>query len=73
MNTASTFGTVDIHLTDGNFKDVRLGTPRSTLLGLIYEWDTTTVPNGNYSITAVATDAEGGTVVSAPVPVVVDN
>ena len=34
MNTTSAFGTVDIHLTGGTFKDVRLGTPRPTLLGL---------------------------------------
>ena len=36
-------------------------------------WDTTTVANGSYSLTAIARNASGQTVTSAPVTVTVQN
>jgi hypothetical protein len=36
-------------------------------------WDTTGVPNGSYTLTAVARDAAGNTGTSSPVLVTVDN
>ena len=36
-------------------------------------WDTTTVPNGSYTLTALARDAAGNTTTSAPVTVTVAN
>jgi hypothetical protein len=54
------------------------GTPISGSLtgagpAYVFPWATTTLPNGNYNLTAVATDTEGQTTTSAPVAATVTN
>ncbi|MDR4483587.1 MAG: Ig-like domain-containing protein [Nitrospirales bacterium] len=36
-------------------------------------WNTTTVPNGSYTLTAIARDAAGNTTTAAPITVTVSN
>ena len=44
-----------------------------TAYGWLGAWDTTDVPNGTYTLTSVATDADGTTATSLGVSVIVDN
>lgn len=44
-----------------------------TLSPYTYDWNTTSVVNGSYSLTAIATNAHGITTTSSPVQITVDN
>jgi hypothetical protein len=50
---------------------ISAGSP--TLYGWLAQWNTTTVPDGTYTIESVATDTEGFSTTSAPITVTVDN
>jgi hypothetical protein len=56
------------HLTN---QSIATGTP--TLYGWLAQWNTTTVPNGNYTLQSVGTYTGGRTVISAPITITVDN
>jgi hypothetical protein len=50
-----------------------VGTATATPYGWIATWNTTTVPNGNYTLQSVATDAGGTTAMSPGITVTVSN
>ena len=75
---ASASGTADITgvqfvVSGGSLSDHVVGTATPTLYGWIAEWDTTTVPNGAYTLESVATETGGTTATSSPIHVTVDN
>jgi hypothetical protein len=65
--------TVEFRVTGGGISNSRVGAARSTRGAWFVVWDTTTLPNGRYVLTAVVTDSDGHTGSSAPVDVTVDN
>ena len=75
---ASASGTADVTgvqfvVSGGSLSDHVVGTATRTLYGWIAEWDTTTVPNGAYTLESVATETGGTTATSSPIHVTVDN
>jgi hypothetical protein len=50
---------------------IAYGTP--TLIGYLAEFDGSTVPNGTYTLTSVATDTQGNSTTSAPVTITITN
>jgi hypothetical protein len=46
---------VQFEISGGSLSDQVVGTATPSLYGWIYEWDTTTVPNGTYTLQSVAT------------------
>jgi hypothetical protein len=51
----STVSGVQFVLSGGSLSDQVVGTATLTLYGWIADWDTTTVPNGTYTLQSVAT------------------
>jgi hypothetical protein len=49
-----------------------IATGTATLYGWLAEWNTTSVPNGTYTLQSVGTTS-GGTVTSAPITITVSN
>jgi len=75
---ASAAGTADITgvqflVSGGSLSDDVVGTATLTLYGWIVLWDTTSVPNGAYTLESVATEAGGTTATSTGVTVTVGN
>jgi hypothetical protein len=64
---------VEYRLTGGTFNKTLIATGTSTAYGWIAGWDTTTVPDGSYTLQSVAYDAAGLSTYSAGVPITVDN
>jgi Bacterial Ig domain len=56
-----------------NLSDQLIGTARPTLYGCILIWNTTTVPNGTYTLQSVATDTVAETTPNAAISITVDN
>lgn len=56
----------------GSLSDQVVGTGTPTLYGWLAEWDTTTVPNGTYSLQSVAQE-DVTTVMSPPITLTVQN
>jgi len=50
---------VTFHLTGGSLHGALIGTATPTLVGWMATWDSTTVPNGNYTLRSQALDAAG--------------
>lgn len=63
---------VQYEITGGNLTDSVIATATPTIYGWLAKWNTTTVPNGTYTLQSVAT-SNGVTGTSAPVTIVVDN
>jgi peptidoglycan/LPS O-acetylase OafA/YrhL len=74
-STAQSFGVtkVEFRLTGGSLDDVLIGTAAPTYFGWFTLWNSTTVPNGTYSLTSEAFDTFGQKGVSAAVSVTVAN
>ena len=75
---ASASGTTDVTgvqfvVSGGSLSNHVVGTATRTLYGWIAEWDTTSVPNGAYTLESVATETGGTTATSSPVHVSVAN
>jgi peptidoglycan/xylan/chitin deacetylase (PgdA/CDA1 family) len=64
---------VEFHLTGGNFNNAFIGAATLTQYGWIYSWDTTSVPNGPYTLNSVAYDAAGNSSRSPNVNIAVQN
>jgi uncharacterized protein YjbI with pentapeptide repeats len=50
-----------------------IATGTLTIYGWLAQWNTTTVPNGTYSLQSVATEPDGFSTTSAPISITVDN
>ena len=50
-----------------------IGTGTLTYYGWLAEWDTTSVPDGSYSLESVATYPGGESITSSPITITVDN
>jgi hypothetical protein len=64
---------VTFELTGGTLSAKVVATATPTLYGWLALWNTTSVPNGSYSLQSVATDADADTVTSASIAITVDN
>jgi uncharacterized protein YjbI with pentapeptide repeats len=72
-SSAAGIASVTFELSGGTLSDQVIATATSTLYGWYAPWNTTTVPNGTYSLQSVATDTVGERVPSAPITITVDN
>ena len=75
-SASSSFGitSVTYELSGGTLSDQFISSSTPTIVGWLGgPWNTTTVPNGTYTLQSVATDAAGFTATSAPVTVTVNN
>jgi hypothetical protein len=76
---ASATGSADVasvrfEVSGGSLSDQVVGTATPTLYGWLAEWDTTTVPNGTYTLQSVAFDDQSPDTVTSPgITVTVDN
>jgi hypothetical protein len=64
---------VVFELSGGTLTNQVIATANLTEYGWLAQWNTTTVPNGVYSLVSLATDADNDTDTSTPVSVTVDN
>jgi phospholipase C len=64
---------VEFHLSGGSLNDRLVATAAPTNYGWIAPWDSTTVPNGTYSLQSVAFDRAGNSTHSTGVSVTVNN
>ena len=64
---------VNYVLSGGTYNNTVISGSTPTYFGSIGSWDTTTVPNGTYTLQSVATDVEGFSTTSAPITVTVNN
>ena len=64
---------VVFEVTGGSLNNQVIATATPTLYGWLAQWNSSTVPNGTYSIQSVATDAASNTDTSSPVAVTVTN
>jgi hypothetical protein len=64
---------VQFEISGGSISDRVVGTGVSTIYGYLNEFNTTTVPNGTYTLQSVATDNQGLSTTSAPVSVTIAN
>jgi virginiamycin B lyase len=64
---------VAFEVTGGSLSDQVVATATPTYVGWLAQWNTTTVPNGTYTLQSVAADALGQSTASAPITVTVNN
>ncbi len=64
---------VSFELSGGGISDRLISASTRTIYGWIAQWNTTTVPDGTYSLQSVATNLLGTTVTSAPITITVEN
>ena len=64
---------VQFEVTGGSLSNQVVGTATPTLYGWIATWDTTTVPNGSYTLNSVATETGGTIATSQGITVTVTN
>jgi thermitase len=64
---------VQFALTGGSLDQTVVGTAVSTLYGYLFELNTTTVPNGTYTLQSVASDAAGNAGFSSGVQITIAN
>ena len=64
---------VQFHLTGGSLNNALIATATPTYYGSLASWNSTTVPNGTYTLQSEASDAAGFQGVGTAVTVVVDN
>jgi len=66
-------GRVDFDVTGGGLRNVVIGSARFTYLGWLDLWNTTTVPNGSYTLRSVTYNSTGAPTDSKGIVVTVDN
>jgi uncharacterized protein YjbI with pentapeptide repeats len=64
---------VVFEVSGGTLSDQVIATATPTIYGWLAQWNTTTVPNGIYTLQSVATDADNNTDTSTPISVTVNN
>ena len=64
---------VVFEVSGGTLSDRVIATATPTLFGWLAKWNTTTVPNGAYTLESVATDAGNNTDTSTPITITVKN
>jgi uncharacterized protein YjbI with pentapeptide repeats len=64
---------VVFELSGGTLSNQVIATATPTLFGWLAKWNTTTVPNGSYSLQSVATDTAANTDTSTPITITVNN
>jgi hypothetical protein len=64
---------VEFRLTGGSYNNALVGTATLTLYGWIAQWDTTSVPNGTYTLKSVASDPAGNQGRSPDIGITVQN
>jgi hypothetical protein len=72
-SSAHPISKIQYEITGGSYTDSVIGTASASIFGWVYTWNTTTVPDGAYTVQSVATDSLGGTGTSAGITIVVDN
>jgi hypothetical protein len=69
--SASGISKVEFHLTGGTYNQTLIGTATATIYGYILSWNSTTVPNGTYTLQSEAYGTNGTTAYSAAITVIV--
>jgi hypothetical protein len=64
---------VQFEISGGSYSGSVIGTGTPSIFGYYTAWDTTTVPNGAYIVTSVATDVAAQSTTSASVTIIVAN
>jgi hypothetical protein len=64
---------VQYEVTGGSLSNTVIATATPTIYGWIASWNTTTVPNGTYTLQSVASYAGGVSAASAPITITVSN
>jgi Bacterial Ig domain len=64
---------VEFRASGGALSDKLIGTARNSFYGWLYNWNTTAVPNGTYTLTTVAVDTSGNSASSVDHTIVVQN
>jgi hypothetical protein len=64
---------VQYELTGGSLSDAVIATGTPTIYGWLASWNTTTVPNGSYTLQSVASYAGGVSAPSTPITISVTN
>jgi LmbE family N-acetylglucosaminyl deacetylase len=64
---------VQFVLSGGSFQQSVIGTATLTWVGYLFSWDTTSTPDGAYTLQSLATDTAGNTAYSAGITVILDN
>ena len=64
---------VTFEISGGSLSDHVIATANPTIYGWLAQWDTTTVPNGGYTLQSVVTDKLGLVTTSSPVSITVAN
>jgi Bacterial Ig-like domain (group 3)/Bacterial Ig domain/Pentapeptide repeats (8 copies) len=64
---------VNYELTGGTLSNHHIAWGTPTLYGYLAQWDTTSVPNGTYTLQTVARDVDGASTTSAPITITVSN
>ncbi len=72
-SAAAGVATVQFVLTGGPYTQSVIGTAVPTLYGYIFEWNTTGVPGGTYTLQSLVTDEDGNTAYSPGITITVDN
>jgi hypothetical protein len=72
-SSAVGIASVSYEVSGGTLSDQVVATGVPTIFGWLAQWDTTSVPNGTYTLQTVGTDTAGLVTTSAPVSVTVDN
>jgi beta-glucanase (GH16 family) len=72
-SSAAGITSVAFEVSGGTLSNQLIATATPTAYGWFAQWNTTTVPNGTYSLKSVATDTNAATATSAPTTVIVNN
>jgi hypothetical protein len=72
-SAAAGVASVQFVITGESYSQSVIGKAIPTLYGYIFEWNTTGVPDGAYTVQSLVTDGAGNTAYSAGVPITVNN